>query len=575
MDAARLERVGGVGDFGRDPRLRPMSRTGEAGTVARVVALASGGALLAMLIGILVDPRMSMNRYSVRAVAIGVLLSAVLFVGAATPLRWVARHVHRHVWDGVALALSLISAGLTWFIAYWGAYWTTWDPGVILRSSALSAWALTPGQIEYFSRYPNQDVLMAVARMVRGWGHAGWTDYHGGFAVIATATVLFTCVATWYVVRTLRGPAWACVAIALVGALMALSPWVSIPYTDALAWWTPITAVGLLVAARRSARAVSSVVLVAVAGIVLGAGYAAKVLPIVGTVAAILTYATSRREATEWASSLRGRAVLSVVLVVGTLIGAQATSAWADKQAGLPRLDRSVAQTPLVYVAQGIRIQTDRKTGEIVSWGGFDREITVRTMNRTTDEQNAYALSVIRSSIAERGLAGVLRFAWDKMLFNWGDGSFWARNEGYDLTAPMVRTGEQVELIRAFNAPEGSYWRAHITLAQIIWLCVLLAAAAGLVLRRRISPDVLLLVWTSLGIAAFVLVFQGRSRYLLCHVPVVIALAASVCPTPAWPAVRRRPPALLRWVESDSEAPSDTRTGPEPGRRGGNYRRPA
>lgn len=523
-----------------------MSSTREAGTVARVVALASGVALLAMLIGILVDPRMSMNHYSVRAVAIGVLLSAVMFVVAGTPLRWVAGRVHRHVWDGVALVLSVVSAGTSWFIAYWGVYWTTWDPGVILRSSALSAWALTPGQIEYFSRYPNQDVLMAVARAVRGWGHAGWTDYHGGFALIAAATVLVTCVATWYVVRTLRGPAWACVAIALVAGLMALSPWVSVPYTDALAWWTPITAVALLIAARRSTRAVPPIVLVAVAGILLGAGYAAKVLPIVGAIAGVLTYATSPREETGRASSLRWRAVLSVVLVAGTLTGVQTMSAWADQQAGLPVLDRSVAQTPLVYVAQGIRTQTDRQTGEIVSWGGFDREITVRTMNRTSAEQNAYALSVIRSTIAERGVAGGLGFVWDKMLFNWGDGTFWARNEGYDLTAPMVRTGEQVELIRAFNAPEGNYWRAHVTLAQIAWLCVLLAAAVGLILRRRISPDVLLLIWTSLGIAAFVLVFQGRSRYLLCHVPVVIALAASVCPSPAWSAVRRRLPALLR-----------------------------
>lgn len=522
-----------------------------------MASLTAGVALLVMLIGILVDPRMSMNRYSVVVVGLGVLLVLALSLALGPRLRWVARRVSRPVWDGVAIALSVLCGGATWFLAYWGVYWTTWDPGVILRTSALSAWALTPGQIEYFSRYPNQDVLMAVARTVRGWGHAGLTDYHGGFALIATASVFVTCIATWYVVRTLRGPAWACVAVALVGALMAISPWVSVPYTDALAWWTPITAVALLVAARRSPRAVVAVVLVAVAGVVLGAGYAAKVLPVVGVVAAVLTQLTSRRGQTGRDASVRWKVLVSTVVVAGALTGAHAVSSWAHSNAGLPVLDRSVAQTPLAYVAQGILVQTDRQTGEPISWGGFDKGVNGGTMNKSAEEQNAYSLLVIRSTLGERGVVGSLGFAWQKMLFNWGDGTFWARNEGYDLTAPMVRTGEQVEFIRAFNSPEGAHWPLHVTLAQIIWLCVLMGAGVGLVLRRTISPDVLLLVWTSLGIAAFALVFQGRSRYLLCHVPVVIALAASVCPSPSWSAVRRRLSPLLRYGQSDSE-PSRT-----------------
>ena len=63
-------------------------------------------------------------------------------------------------------------------------------------------------------------------------------------------------------------------------------------------------------------------------------------------------------------------------------------------------------------------------------------------------------------------------------------------------------------------------------------------------LRRRILFFTLvtwlpLLVLSVLGIAAFTLVFQGRSRYLLIYVPVVVALWAVLRPV-GWRPGRRR-----------------------------------
>lgn len=69
---------------------------------------------------------------------------------------------------------------------------------------------------------------------------------------------------------------------------------------------------------------------------------------------------------------------------------------------------------------------------------------------------------------------------------------------------------------------------------------MLLALGVGL-LRSRFQPEILLMAMTIAGIATFTLLFQGRSRYLLGHVPVVVALAACVIPLPpAWRLPRRR-----------------------------------
>ena len=56
---------------------------------------------------------------------------------------------------------------------------------------------------------------------------------------------------------------------------------------------------------------------------------------------------------------------------------------------------------------------------------------------------------------------------------------------------------------------------------------MLIVAGIGL-LRAPYRRDVLLLALSVLGIAAFTMVFQGRSRYLFAFVPLVVVLAASV-----------------------------------------------
>jgi hypothetical protein len=79
---------------------------------------------------------------------------------------------------------------------------------------------------------------------------------------------------------------------------------------------------------------------------------------------------------------------------------------------------------------------------------------------------------------------------------------------------------------------------------------VLLAAGVGLLVRpyRR---DVALLAVSVVGIILFTLVFQGRSRYLLVYVPIVVSLA---CVLPAVLTPRTRHRTSLRRSDDDRGA---------------------
>jgi hypothetical protein len=140
----------------------------------------------------------------------------------------------------------------------------------------------------------------------------------------------------------------------------------------------------------------------------------------------------------------------------------------------------------------------------------------------------AYAARFLADRWAERGLGGTLAFYGNKAAWNWGDGMFWAWGEGPDsLPGTLAPATGVTGIVHDLNGLQGAGYRLRADLAQALWLAVLLVAGAGL-LRAPYRRETLLVAASVLGIAAFTLVLQGRSRYLFAFVPLVVVLAAMI-----------------------------------------------
>jgi hypothetical protein len=491
--------------------------------LATVVQRTVGLVALLVGVGVLIAPRMSVNQYDVGAAAAGLvaviagwLTVAALSLGRrSVPDRWC---------DAAAGVVCLLLTALAGAFAFGGAYRDSWDVGILRWASAQPP---GPSLVRYFSIYPNARPFLALARAVRSVIAGTPLDYEGAFAVINTVSFLVTAVAVYLTVRWLAGPARGVLALMLLGVLLGTTPWLSVAYTDMPILWAPIAVVALVTAALRRRWGLARTALLAGgAGAALAVGYLVKVTPVVGLVAlvaALAVTATERRGP--------GRRLVPVVAcaVAGFLVTVPAAGAWVKATEGLPPLRPDWAATPLTYVAAGMRTQT--WTDGSTAYGAWDRYVVRQTAERDTATQNEVALRVIRAEWERRGLVGTLGFAVDKTLFNWGDGTFWARDEGRDPSAPPLRQGDLVNVVTSWNAPYGHLFPLHVLLAQVTWMAVLLALGIGL-LRSRSRPEVLIMALMVAGISIFVLVFQGRSRYLLPYVPVVVALAACVVPRP-------------------------------------------
>ena len=173
--------------------------------------------------------------------------------------------------------------------------------------------------------------------------------------------------------------------------------------------------------------------------------------------------------------------------------------------------------------------EEQRAPSGVVNYGAYSREMVDALTGRSPGRDEG----VCRAASSETGgpsevLGGTLAFYGNKAAWNWGDGMFWAWGEGPDsLPGPSRRRRASTGIVHDLNGFQGRATSCAPTLTQAVWLAVLLVAGVGL-LRAPYRRETLLVAASVLGIAAFTLVLQGRSRYLFAFVPLVVVLAAMV-----------------------------------------------
>ena len=202
-----------------------------------------------------------------------------------------------------------------------------------------------------------------------------------------------------------------------------------------------------------------------------------------------------------------------------------ASAATAASGVDSSRIDTSVSPPIIWWVAFGADEQ--RSATGVVNYGAYSREMVDAVTGRSQAEMKAYAAGVLADRWAERGLGGTLAFYAQQGGLELGRRHVLGVGRGPGLAARHARAGDRrhrdrprpqrvpgVGLPDARRRDPGSVARRAARGRRRV--CC--ARPTG---GRRCSS-----LRSVLGIAAFTLVLQGRSRYLFAFVPLVVVLAA-------------------------------------------------
>ncbi len=520
-----------------EPRASPYCPAEAA--AGRAVLSVTGAILVLTVLTVLVRPHNPNIEYARLWVVTGVGVSLVL----ALVLTETAR---RRVQPGSRGAPSW-RPGVTWLVATGTSvlggtagvllamplrYEYGWDAAVVtdISEEVSSDGVLSSYAHDYLSRYPNNVPLVAMmnlARRIGGPSHEGTYDVYLVANGLCLAVVLLL---SFVLVRTFRGAAVAYVAQAVVFVLIGCSPWMAVPYTDFPAMAFVTGAVVLAVAATRSRRIGRRVGLVVAACACIAVAFAIKSTP-ASTAAAFLVSGVI----VALGQSRRALIRLAIVGAVGGAafaLTAMATLAGAERVAHVPRtaLDSSRTAPVSWWIANGL--STTRSISGRPYYGAYNPQMVKESMGLSGDRLRAWSEQRLTRQLEAMGATGVVAFEVRKQTFNWGDGMFFAWGEGYDFQASRLQEHDGfAKVVQSVQHPSGSDYVLRASLTTGLWLALLLWAGVGL-LRARHTRELLVMALPVLGIAAFTLLFQGRSRYLFAYVPVIVGLAAVVRPLP-------------------------------------------
>jgi hypothetical protein len=516
-----------VSGVAEDPGDAPPDR-GD-GRVLHLVSVAACVPFLWIVTWVVLDPVVPSDRYP-RGVAIALAALALLLaplvvrlLGRAVP--WLER---RPVARRAAVAATLVGVGGVQVRTGSAVRFPPgWDAGVMeTLAHGLAFDYLPPEQaVLSINQYPNNALLTAIlARWLELFRWAGVDNPDLSYVVLNALVMCASIGLAYAVARRIASPLTAYVTLLLAAAMMTLSPWIGVAYSDTLGMVFPIAVAWLYTRLHGASSRPAIAALWFAMALVGSLGYQIKPTAVFALGAAALVSLLRMRWRSWSRPATTTRAVTVGALVAGFLLGGVVGERITDGVGITPTAASNELAMPLTHFLM-MGAQSSSYYGSY--WG----DDVALTMSVPAGEQRFWnGVRVYRERVGEMGPLGYATFLHKKASWTFGDGSFFAYGEGgmgaeptpYRNTDPLSRS------IQRWMGPHGEHFGLVLAWWQVVWLAVLaLVALPAAWWRRDLStPATTMLRVALVMLLVFLLLFETRPRYLYLYLPYFVVLAA-------------------------------------------------
>lgn len=390
-----------------------------------------------------------------------------------------------------------------------------WD--VVLVMDAATA-DVTYDHWDYFSVYPNNFLLFMLYRLV----HNTLGKFLDIWLAMDLVNILFVDAALllgFFCAKKCFGRRPAYIVLALSVLLFGFSPWLIIPYSDTLAMPFPIGVIACWLCFLSTPGRVKKVLFALLAGVLALLGYLIKPSVVVVLVAvAIIGLVCSP----QWRKALL-RFLFSLLAIAVFLLGSAGWNVFLQEQPWMP-LNLEWSAPPEHFFMMGLyhRFVNYDSSYRFEDYGVYNLEDIDFTFSfASLDERKAADLDRGFERIRTFGPAGYVRFLFGKAQYVTADGTFYWGREGHFADFSQ----EKKNGLQQFFYTNGGAFQVYRYAAQGLWLFVLCLTAAPFfwTWRKPAKSDPFFLVpllrCAILGILFFILLFEGRSRYLILYLP--------------------------------------------------------
>ncbi len=403
-----------------------------------------------------------------------------------------------------------------------------WDAGTVFKNAAgLATGTQTTLDEDYFSMYPNNVMLALLLRsylsLMHSWNVA---DLYLSAIVLNSMALTLSLLLTFLVARRIAGSSMAVFTLVPAFAYIVLSPWVSIPYSDTLGMVFPILILYLFLVSRTAKAPAAKLGLWAAMGVSAAVGFNIKptIVFVLGA-AVVVAFLTSNVK--RFGLKRLVLTVVSAAVAFSMFFGGGIVITALESNSGVLSFDINhddKAFPATHFLKMGA-------TGD----GGFNQDDVIVSRSITSpSERFQNGLDVYFQRVGAMGPWNYSNFLFTKGKAIIGDGAFSVWGEGMSAGPVNFEATDGLSVkIRDyfyFESPNFTFVKGFW---QSGWFVILALVAIPAFVRGRnlfgSAGSVMRL--SLLALVAFLLLFEGRSRYLYMYMPFFILLASMTLAT--------------------------------------------
>ncbi len=444
---------------------------------------------------------------------------------------------------GVALVASILFYLVNVHVAKCIAFYGGWDCGMVANSAKWIYQGEGLGYDNYYYIFTNNVPITWLLNRLYSFARQ-WTAYPYNpefiwiqFQCAMHAVTVFFAAMTVLLVSKNVGLSGLVLLVNMV--ILGLSPWKIIPYTDAAPIAFPVLTIFLYVVFLKMKSRWRYLLwfLVSLVGMLGGIMKATCYVTLIAIVIVDCIWVVLQKD--KALEKVKELALRLVLLACGIALATCCKNGMYKALDYEYNYDLDIGWTGFLY--DGLN---EASTGACSEDGYL---IVQEFAGRPRAEREEFVMEGIRNRIAEKGFGGLMDFWLRKQVMTYNDGTFsWYQEGFFNVKAYDELTDSSwKEPLRDFYWLEGEDYLQFVTLSHGVWMFVLVGiiVEAGMVLlgafvALRKNKDVekegscefhisTVLILTFIGVFLFVMLFEGRARYLYTSVPVFATMAVT------------------------------------------------
>ena len=400
---------------------------------------------------------------------------------------------------------------------------TGWDASMLVNTARSVVNGEQPNNLVYYSMYPNNLMLTWIfSTFFRISEAIGFSSIVSELYFVVLIQSLLSCVSGYLLFNIARdltkNPVFPYVVWFLFVMNIAMSPWLTITYSDAMVLCFPIAIIRLYQLTFNGRWVCLKWCFI---GGLSYFGYTIKPQVLIALIAVIIV------DLIRLVLKLKGKeriqrtvqyacCVLSIIVVmlgVGIVVDTLPFDTDPDRAFGLTHF----AMMGLNSETDGVYLEEDVQFSD-----SFD----------TPKERTQGNLRVIRERLKEFGVGGYIKHLMKKSLVIYGDGTYaWGMEGSFYKIVPEPPNDTVAPFLRSFYYEEGSRYTNFVNFEQYLWMVILIGClgTAFCLGHRQIDAFMLVAILSLIGLTLFQLLFEARARYLFIYSPIFLLVSVWGC----------------------------------------------